>query len=111
MSPRWLKSGAGTGSRAGSGLRAEFPPQRQFALGGFEFREPAAFLLQEIELHAADGFDPSHPAFYLEGQEIAANNLRGFWVLNPCKEVGKGCTSGDECCGGFSSRWANRHGW
>lgn len=54
-----------------------------------------------LDIDASDGIDPSHPAFYLEGQELEANNLRGFWVLNPCKENGKGCTSGDECCGGY----------
>jgi hypothetical protein len=54
-----------------------------------------------IDIDATDGIDPSHPAFYLEGQELTANNLRGFWVLNPCKDNGKGCKSGDECCGGF----------
>lgn len=54
-----------------------------------------------IDIDATDGIDPSHPAFYLEGQELTANNLRGFWVLSPCKEVGQGCKTGDECCGGF----------
>jgi hypothetical protein len=45
--------------------------------------------------------DPSHPAFYLDGQELSADNLRGFWVLPPCKTDGQGCGSGDECCGGY----------
>jgi len=54
-----------------------------------------------IDIDATDGIDPSHPAFYLEGQELTANNLRGFWVLAPCKEVGQGCKTGDECCGGY----------
>jgi hypothetical protein len=45
--------------------------------------------------------DPSHPAFYLDGQESQADNLRGFWVLNPCKADGSGCQSGDDCCGGY----------
>ncbi len=54
-----------------------------------------------IDIDPTDGIDPSHPAFYLEGQELTANNLRGFWVLNPCLENGAGCKSGDECCGGF----------
>ena len=30
-----------------------------------------------------------------------ADNLRGFWVLDPCKANGNDCTSGDECCGGY----------
>jgi hypothetical protein len=54
-----------------------------------------------FDINAAPGKDPSHPAFYLDGQEAAADNLRGFWVLDPCKQNGNDCTSGDECCGGF----------
>ena len=47
------------------------------------------------------GKDPSHPAFYFEGQELAAGNMRGFWALDPCKQNGLSCETGDECCGGF----------
>ena len=54
-----------------------------------------------IDLSPSDGVDPSHPAFYLDGQEDVADNLRGFWVLDPCKEDGAECTGGDECCGGY----------
>jgi hypothetical protein len=54
-----------------------------------------------IDISAAPGADPSHPAFYLEGQELAAGNMRGFWALDPCKVRGSSCESGDECCGGF----------
>ncbi len=54
-----------------------------------------------IDIGAPAGVDPSHPAFYLGGQEQAADNLRGFWVLDPCMDDGNGCTSGDQCCGGF----------
>ena len=54
-----------------------------------------------LDLSPAAGKDASHPAFYLDGQEAKADNLRGFWVLSPCKGNGAGCTSGDECCGGF----------
>jgi hypothetical protein len=54
-----------------------------------------------IDINPAPGVDPSHPAFYLDGQESGADNLRGFWVLDPCKDDGNGCQSGDECCGGY----------
>jgi hypothetical protein len=54
-----------------------------------------------IDIGAAPGTDISHPAFYLDGQELAADNLRGFWVLPPCEATGKSCTSGDQCCTGF----------
>jgi hypothetical protein len=45
--------------------------------------------------------DPSHPAFYLPGQELGAGNSRGFWAVDPCKANGNSCESGDECCNGF----------
>lgn len=44
--------------------------------------------------------DRSHPAFYLPGQELAAGNSRGFWVVDPCKADGNSCETGDQCCGG-----------
>jgi len=54
-----------------------------------------------IDIGAAPGTDPSHPAFYLDGQELTADNLRGFWVLPPCEQNGTSCSTGDQCCGGF----------
>jgi hypothetical protein len=54
-----------------------------------------------IDLNAAPGSDPSHPAFYLPAQEILAGNSRGFWVLDPCKPDGSSCMSGDQCCNGY----------
>jgi hypothetical protein len=54
-----------------------------------------------IDLDAAPGTDPSHPAFYLPAQELQAGNARGFWVLDPCKPDGDACTAGDQCCGGY----------
>jgi len=54
-----------------------------------------------IDLHPAPGKDPSHPAFYLPGQEINAGNMRGYWVVDPCKKNGSSCETGDECCNGF----------
>jgi hypothetical protein len=54
-----------------------------------------------LDVPAKPDTDPSHPAFYLPAQEIYAGNSRGFWVLDACEENGKGCTGGDECCGGF----------
>jgi len=54
-----------------------------------------------IDLSAKPGTDPSHPAFYLPGQELLAGNARGYWVMDPCKPDGSACSSGDECCGGY----------
>jgi hypothetical protein len=50
--------------------------------------------------------DPSHPAFYLEGQE-ATPNMRGFWALSQCiqtpppGEKSAMCKANFECCSGF----------
>jgi hypothetical protein len=54
-----------------------------------------------IDLNPEPGTDPSHPAFYLPAQEILAGNSRGFWVLDPCKQDGTSCESGDQCCNGY----------
>ena len=47
------------------------------------------------------GQDPSHPAFWLPGQDIGNNNMRGEWALSPCKKLGDTCTAGYDCCDGF----------
>src|SRR5262249_38379664 len=54
-----------------------------------------------IDIGAAPGTDASHPAFYLDGQELQADNLRGYWVLPACVGNGSACKSGDQCCSGF----------
>jgi hypothetical protein len=54
-----------------------------------------------LDIGAAAGTDGSHPAFFLDGQEHTSDNLRGFWVLDPCKADGQTCGSGDQCCGGY----------
>jgi hypothetical protein len=53
-----------------------------------------------ISPNHAMGEDPSHPPFYLPNQTETANE-RGFWALAPCRAVGAGCDTGDECCDGF----------
>lgn len=53
---------------------------------------------------SADGTytrDPSHPAFYVTGQEFGTGNHRAFAALDPCRKDGDKCTSGIDCCGGF----------
>jgi hypothetical protein len=54
-----------------------------------------------LDIGATPGQDASHPAFYLDGQELTADNLRGFWVLPACEQTGTSCASGDQCCTGF----------
>lgn len=54
-----------------------------------------------IDLDAAPGTDPSHPAFYLPAQELMAGNSRGYWAPDPCRADAEACQSGDQCCGGY----------
>jgi hypothetical protein len=46
------------------------------------------------------GTDPSHPAFYLPGQELKAGNSHAYWVSTPCAATGASCSTSDDCCGG-----------
>jgi hypothetical protein len=62
---------------------------------------PKKLWVAAIDQNPVPGQDPSHPAFYLPGQELGAGNMRGFWVVDPCKADGVMCGSGDECCNGF----------
>ncbi|MEY4579572.1 MAG: hypothetical protein RL701_4275 [Pseudomonadota bacterium] len=54
-----------------------------------------------IDINAQPGTDPSHPAFFLPGQEIESGNIRAFAALEPCKANGTTCESGVDCCCGF----------
>ena len=45
--------------------------------------------------------DPSHPAFYLPGQEFGTGNHRAFAALDACVQDGDSCLTGIDCCGGF----------
>jgi hypothetical protein len=54
-----------------------------------------------IDIDHQGTVDPSHPAFYLPGQELESGNMRAFAALAPCKKKGKGCESSADCCDGF----------
>ncbi len=54
-----------------------------------------------VDLNAPAGVDPSHPAFWLPGQELNNNNMRGYAALGECKEIGETCEAGYDCCSGF----------
>jgi len=62
---------------------------------------PKKLWVAAIDLKWTPGKDPSHPAFYLPGQELAAGNMRGYWVVDACKKDGSSCETGDECCAGY----------
>jgi hypothetical protein len=51
--------------------------------------------------------DPSHPPFWLPGQDPTTANMFGYWALSPCLPTSpdagssSSCTSGFECCSGL----------
>jgi len=53
-----------------------------------------------LDKNFTGGSDPSHPAFYLPGQELAAGNSHAYWVSTPCAPTGAACSTSDDCCGG-----------
>lgn len=44
--------------------------------------------------------DPSHPPFYMRGQENCGKSENAYYALDPCSEIGAGCLSGVDCCTG-----------
>jgi hypothetical protein len=67
-------------------------PGNPMAIGG----DPGdkAIWVAAIDIGAPAGTDPSHPAFYLPGQEVGSGNIRAFPVLAPCAGNGSGCETG-----------------
>lgn len=53
-----------------------------------------------IDQFAEPGTDPSHPAFWVPGQDMSSLNMRGYWALDPCIQQGNMCTTDAECCDG-----------
>jgi len=54
-----------------------------------------------IDIDHPGKLDPSHPAFYLPGQELRTANMRAFAALAPCQQNGVSCETGADCCGGY----------
>jgi hypothetical protein len=54
-----------------------------------------------IDIDAVPGSDPSHPAFFLPGQELESGNIRAFAALEPCRDNGMTCETGIDCCCGY----------
>ena len=59
-----------------------------------------AIWVAAMDISARAGHDPSHPAFYLPGQELGSGNIRATSVLATCKGNGSSCVGGFDCCGG-----------
>ena len=62
---------------------------------------PKQLWVAAIDASPQGGQDPSHPVFWLPGQELGTENMRGQWALAPCKQIGEECEAGYECCDGF----------
>jgi Tol biopolymer transport system component len=54
-----------------------------------------------IDANPTPGKDPSHPAFWLPGQDETSINMDAYWTLAACEQQGKSCSAGYECCSGF----------
>jgi len=54
-----------------------------------------------VDAHPQPGQDPSHPAFWLPGQDLSTINMSGYWSLEACHAQGTRCDQGYECCSGF----------
>jgi hypothetical protein len=52
-----------------------------------------------VDPNPQPGIDPSHPAFWIPGQD-ANLNMRGFWAQKNCLQAGANCTVDSECCSG-----------
>jgi hypothetical protein len=44
--------------------------------------------------------DPSHPPFYMRGQEGCGLSENAYMAKDPCKNEGEGCVTGADCCEG-----------
>ena len=81
-----------------------FVSERQY--GNTLTNQDVATRTKQLWVTAIDPFpqpgqDPSHPGFWLPGQELNNNNMRGYAALNECKQIGETCEAGYDCCSGF----------
>lgn len=55
--------------------------------------------------------DPSHPPFWLPGQDSSTDNLTSFFAPKPCSPSGGTCESDGACCDGLLCRPAEGDAW
>lgn len=74
-------------------------------IGGQFGATPKKIWVSALDESATSGTDPSHPAFYLPGQEWLSGNSKAYWVLDACKAASNTrstateCESDLDCCG------------
>jgi hypothetical protein len=71
-----------------------------------DYPEAKKIWVSAIDIDAAPGSDPSHPAFFLPGQELESGNIRAFASLEVCRSDGASCETGIDCCCGFCTSGA-----
>lgn len=49
---------------------------------------------------AAEGVDPSHPPYWLPGQDVRADDIAAHWAPTACLPQGDECNASSECCSG-----------
>jgi hypothetical protein len=57
-----------------------------------------------IDQNPQPGVDPSHPAFWLPGQDVTTENMSSFFAPVPCVDVGELCETDQGCCDGSLCR-------
>jgi hypothetical protein len=67
-------------------------------LGGQYGAVPKKIWISAIDQSPASGGDPSHPAFYLPGQELLGGNEKAIWVGSACTAAGATCQTTLDCC-------------
>jgi hypothetical protein len=70
---------------------------------GSGFIETKKLWVSAIDKNWSGSGDPSHPPFYLPGQELEAGNSHGYWVSDACAAEGASCETDDDCCYGTGS--------
>lgn len=49
---------------------------------------------------ASHGLDPSHPPYWIPGQDVAADDIAAHWAPTACLPQGEECNASSECCSG-----------
>ncbi|MBU4315811.1 MAG: hypothetical protein KKF30_00900 [Proteobacteria bacterium] len=55
-----------------------------------------------VDSSVENGVDGSHPAFWLQGQDVATNNIQGSWMRPACTPAGMPCDINADCCDGLA---------
>jgi hypothetical protein len=64
---------------------------------GEDYPEAEKIWVSAIDIDTPPASDPSHPAFFLPGQELESGNIRAFASLEVCRADSASCDSGLHC--------------